>query len=111
MTKGTSIGQGAGESTVLVRLILLACDDATGEERIVGSLLKSIPMPPRLAPGMTLALDIFGERRLFHPTDILWDDARRVRIVEVEWRASDAARSLDTVKVHALSGRQRGVSS
>jgi len=106
--KGTFIDH-AAEPTVLVRLVLLAADEGTGEESVLGSFLKRIPMPSDLAPGMTFALVIFGERRVFHPTDILWDEARQLCIVEVAWMASEAARSLDRVKVHAVSGHQGGV--
>jgi hypothetical protein len=91
---------------VLVRLVLLAADEGTGEENVMGSFLKRIPMPSDLAPGMTLALDIFGERHILHPTDIFWDEARQICVVEVAWMVSDAARSLDTLKVHAVSGPQ-----
>ena len=108
MRKGTFIDHRAAEPAVLVRLVLLAADEGTGEESVVGSFLKRIPMPSDLAPGMTLALDIFGERHIFHPSDILWDDARQICIVEVAWMASEAARSLDTVNVHAGSGHQGG---
>ena len=109
MTKGTFTGHRAAEPAVLVRLVLLAADEATGEESVVGSFLKRIPTPSDLAPGMTLALDIFGERHIFHPTDIVWDEACQVCIVEVAWMASEAARRLDTVKVHAVSGHQDAV--
>jgi hypothetical protein len=107
--KSTFIDHSAAEPAVLVRLVLLAADEGTGEESVVGSFLKAIPMPSDLAPGMSLALEIFGERHIFHPTDILWDEARQTCIVEVAWLASDAARSLATVKVHAVSGPQERV--
>jgi hypothetical protein len=104
--KGTFIDHRAAAPAVLVRLVLLAADEGTGEARVVGSFLKPIPMPSDLAPGMSLALEIFGERHIFHPTDILWDELRDICIVEVAWMASDAALSLDTVRVHAVSGHQ-----
>jgi hypothetical protein len=106
--KRTFIDHRSAERAVLVRLVLLAVDEATGEAGVVGSFLKPIPMPSDLAPGMSLALDLFGERHTFHPTDILWDEARQICIVEVTWMASEAARSLATVKVHAVSGPQEG---
>ena len=106
MRKGTFIDYRAAEPAMLVRLVLLAVDEGTGEENVVGSFLKRIPMPSDLAPGMPLALDIFGERHILHPTDIFWDEARQICVVEVAWMASDAARSLDTLKVHAVSGHQ-----
>jgi hypothetical protein len=106
--KGTFIDHRAAEPAVLVRLVLLAADEGTREERVVGSFLKRIPMPSDLAPGMTLALDLFGERHIFHPTDIVWDEAGQICIVEVVWMVSEAARSLATVKAHAVSGHQGG---
>jgi hypothetical protein len=96
---------------VLVRLVLFAADEGTGEACVVGSFLKPIPMPSDLAPGMSLALEIFGERHIFHPSDIVWDEARHICVVEVAWMASDAALSLATLKVHAVSGPQEGVAS
>jgi hypothetical protein len=71
---------------VIVRLLLLARDEATGEELLVGSFLKGISMPPDLgSPQGTITLEIFGERRVFEPTDIIWDESDGVCIVEVEW--------------------------
>jgi hypothetical protein len=100
--KGVFIDRSA-EPAVLVRLVLLAADEITGEPTPIGSFLKKIPRPPDLAsPGMTLALEIFGERRVFHPTDILWDDTHHTCIVEIAWMASDAARSFETVKADAV---------
>ena len=99
----------AAEPAVLVRLVLFAADEVTGEESLVGSFLKPIPRPPDLAPGMTLTLEIFGEPRVFHPADIVWDEAHRLCIVEVAWMVSEAARGLETVKVNAVSGHQRGI--
>jgi hypothetical protein len=73
------------EPAALVRLLLLANDEVTGEQILVGSFLRRISIPPDLAsPHVQLALEIFGERRLFKPTDIIWDEAHRVCIVEVE---------------------------
>jgi hypothetical protein len=106
--KCTFIDHRAAEPAVLVRLVLLAVDEGTGEEGVVGSFLKPIPMPSDLAPGMSLALEIFGEQHIFHPTDILWDEARQICIVEVVWMASEAARRLATVTVQAVSGPQEG---
>jgi hypothetical protein len=80
------------EPAVVVRLILLTCDKETGEQMLVGSFLRRVSMPADLAsPRVQIALDIFGERRLFNPTDIIWDEARQVCVVEVEWMVADAA--------------------
>jgi len=80
------------EPVVVVRLLLLAKDEVTGEELLVGSFLRTISMPPDLAdPGVQIALEVLGERRLFTPTDISWDEAHQVCIVEVEWTVADAA--------------------
>jgi hypothetical protein len=109
--KGTFIDRRDAEPAVLVRLLLLAADEGTGEACTVGSFLKQIPMPRDLASGMPLALDLFGERHIFHPTEIVWDETRHICIVEVAWPASEAARSLETVRAHAVSARQEGVAS
>ena len=109
MTRGTFNSHRAAEPAVLVRLVLFAADEVTGEQGVVGSFLKRISMPPDLAPDMTLTLDLFGERRVFHPTEIVWDEAHHICIVEVAWMASEAARSLEAMKVHAVSGQQLGV--
>jgi hypothetical protein len=92
--KGTFIDYRAAEPAVLVRLVLLAADEGTGEESVVGSFLKPIPMPSDLAPGMTLALDIFGERHIFHPTTS--SGTRRVKSASSKlrgWRLKPPAAS------------------
>lgn len=109
MRKGTSIECRGAEPAVVVRLVLFAVDEVSGEPDVVGSFLKQIAMPPDLAPGMPLTLDIFGERCVFHPTEIVWDEAQHICIVEVAWMASEAARSLEAMKVPAVAEQQRGV--
>jgi len=77
---------------VLVRLLLIAVDEVTGEQRVVGSFLKQVSMPPDLAsPRVKIALEIFGERHVFKPTDIVWDEPNQICIVEVEWVVAHAA--------------------
>jgi hypothetical protein len=88
---------------VLVRLLLMAADEATGEERLVASLLKKISMPLDLAgPGVKIALELNGERRVFEPAHIVWEESRRVCILEVVWSVPDDARTLDRVKPEKL---------
>ena len=49
-------------------------------------------MPPMLAsPDVGIALQLQGERRVFKPTHVTWDETHRVCIVEVEWLVSDAS--------------------
>ena len=82
--------------TVMVRLLLLARDEVTGEELLVGSFLRRVSMPPDLvSPHATIALEIFGEHRVFTPTGIIWDEPHQVCIVEVEWMIEDAASIVD----------------
>jgi hypothetical protein len=46
-------------------------------------------MPRALVgPEMKLALQILGERRVLAPT-VLWDDAQRACILEIEWVVGD----------------------
>ena len=79
------------EPAVVVRLLLLATDEVSGEELLVGSFLRRVSMrPDQVSPGVNIALEIFGERRVFTPTDITWDERHRVCIVEVEWTIAEA---------------------
>ena len=49
-------------------------------------------MPPMLAsPDVGIALQLQGERRVFKPTHVTWDETHRVCIVEVEWLVTDAS--------------------
>ena len=82
-----ALGDGAPEEpAVVVRLLLLARDEVTGEALLVGSFLRRVSMPPDPdSLRVNIALEIFGERREFTPTDVIWDEAHRVWIVEVEW--------------------------
>jgi hypothetical protein len=82
----------SGVERVIVRLLLLARDQVTGEALLVGSFLKKVSMPPDLVgPGVDIALEIFGERRVFKPTDIIRGERHGVCIVEVEWMVADDA--------------------
>ncbi len=77
---------------VLVRLLLLARNEVTGEELLVGSFLKQVSMPPDLVgPGVDIALEIFGQRRVFKPSHVTWDGRDQMCVVEVEWTVDDAA--------------------
>ncbi len=74
------------EPAVVVRLLVLTKDEVTGEALLVGSFLKRVSMPPDLvSPSVEIALEIFGERRVFKPTAITWDEPHQACIVEVEW--------------------------
>jgi hypothetical protein len=79
------------EPAVVLRLCLRAVDEAGGEPRFVSSFLRRITMPPVLAsPAVDIALEIQGERRVLRPSNVIWDEAHRVCIVEVAWLVADA---------------------
>jgi hypothetical protein len=70
----------------------MATDDATGQPRLVSSFLRRSAMPPMLAnPNVDIALELQGERRVFKPTHVTWDEAHRVCIVEVEWLVAETS--------------------
>jgi hypothetical protein len=82
---------GPDEPVVILRLCLMAADDATGERRLVSSFLRRSSMPLTLAnPHVDIALELQGERRVFKPKHVTWDEARRVCVVEVEWLVAEA---------------------
>lgn len=82
--------------TVVFRLLLLARDEVTGEELLVGSFLKQVSMPQDLIrPGIDIALELFGERRVFKPAAIIWDEPNQVCVVEVEWMIADRPSIVD----------------
>ena len=86
------------EPGVVLRLCLMAPDEATGEPKLVSSFLKRSSMPLALAsPNVSIAIEIHGERRVFKPTRVIWDDARGVCIVDIEWLLADAASPADAV--------------
>jgi hypothetical protein len=79
------------EPAVVVRLSLMAADEASGLPKRVSSLMRRISMPPMLAsPHVEIALEIQGERRVFRPTHVTWDETCRVCIVEVEWLVAES---------------------
>jgi hypothetical protein len=86
-----SLGEDHGdEPAVILRLSLLAADEATGEPRLVSSFVRRSSMPAVLAsPNVGIALELQGERRVFKPTHVTWDETHRVCIVEVEWFVAD----------------------
>jgi hypothetical protein len=78
------------EPAVVVRLCLLAADEASGQPKRVSSFLRKISMPPVLASRhVKIALEVQGERRVFKPVDVTWDEAHRVCIIEVAWLVAD----------------------
>jgi hypothetical protein len=78
------------EPAVVLRLCLMAVDEAGGEPRLVSSFLRQITMPPVLAgSGVDIALEIQGERRVLRPSQVIWDETHRVCIVEVAWVVAD----------------------
>jgi hypothetical protein len=82
----------SGEPEVMVRLRLMAPDEASGEPKFVSSFLKRISMPVALAsPDVNIALELQGERRVFKPTQVIWDDTRGVCILEIVWLVAEAA--------------------
>ena len=86
------------EPGVVLRLCLMAPDEATGEPKLVSSFLRRSSMPLALAsPNVSIAIEVHGERRVFKPTQVTWDDARGVCIVEIEWLVADAASHADAV--------------
>jgi hypothetical protein len=81
-----------GEPAVFLRLSLMAADGVTGQPRLISSFLRRSSMPPMLAnPNVGIALELQGERRVFKPTHVTWDEANRVCIVEVEWLVAEAS--------------------
>jgi hypothetical protein len=87
-------GDRSDEPAVILRLSLMAADDATGEPRLVSSFLRRSSMPPMLAnPNVDIALELQGERRVFKPKHVTWDEANRVCIVEVEWLVAEAGQA------------------
>src|SRR5687767_10712881 len=90
-----SVGEGRpGEPAVILRLCLMAADETTGEPRLVSSFMRRSSMPPVLAsPHVGIALELYGERRVFKPTQITWDETYRVCVVDVEWLVADASAS------------------
>ena len=88
-----SLGEGRpDEPAVVLRLCIMAADDATGEPRLISSFVRRSSMPPMLAnPNVGIALELHGERRVFKPTQVTWDEANNVCIVEVEWLLAEAS--------------------
>lgn len=113
--EGASVADGNGGCTgeapaVMVRLLLLAPDPVTGRQQVVRSLLKPVAMSPELAcPGMTIALEILGERRVFQAADILWDQERQTAIVEVEWTLAGAADAIERQSARRRSSAGRSL--
>ena len=92
-----ALGDTATEApAVLIRLLLLARDEVTGEKLLAGSFLKQMSVPPDpIGPGIDIAVELFGERRVFKPTGIIWDQPNRVCVVEIEWMVADPESVVD----------------
>ena len=75
----------------------MAPDEATGEPTFISSFLKPTAMPLSLATGRGHRHRIAGERRVFKPTRVTWDDARGICIVEIVWLVADVARYAEAV--------------
>lgn len=88
-----SLGEGRPDQpAVILRLHLMAADETTGEPRLVSSFVRRTSMPPMLAsPDVGIALQFQGERRVFKPTHVTWDETHCVCIVEVEWLVTGAS--------------------
>lgn len=94
-----SLGEGRpDEPVVILRLCLMAADEVTGQPRVVSSLVRRSSMPPVMAsPHVNIALELHGERRIFTPTHVTWDETHRVCIVEVEWLVADETATADEI--------------
>ena len=83
-------GTPSPEPAVLLRLRLMAVDTETAEQRLVGSFVRPLAMPLALArPDVEIAVEIRGQRRVFKPTAITWDETHRACILEVTWLVGD----------------------
>lgn len=77
---------------VMLRLRLMAPDEASGEPKCISSFLRKTSMPLALASrNVNIAVEVQGERRVFTPTQVTWDEVRGVCIVEIVWLLADAA--------------------
>jgi hypothetical protein len=96
-----ALGDGEPEdAAVVVRLVLMAADQVTGEQEYVSSFVKRISMPPALVgPEMKIALEILGERHVFTPSAVVWDETHRVYILEVVWVVADHVHVAETAGV------------
>jgi hypothetical protein len=84
--------QPLSDSEVVLRLRLMALDEASGEPKCISSFLRKTSMPVALASrNVDIAVEVQGERRVFTPTQVTWDDVRGVCIVEIVWFLADAA--------------------
>jgi len=93
----------ADESGVVLRLCLMVPDEATGEPKFISSFLRKTSMPLALAsPDVNIAIEIQGERRVFKPTQVTWDDTRGVCIVEIVWLVADATSDVGALDEAAL---------
>jgi hypothetical protein len=80
------------EPAVVLRLSLLAADEATGQPRLVSSFVRRSSMPPVLASAnVDIVMELQGKRRVFKPTHVTWDETHRVCIVDVEWLVADVS--------------------
>ena len=87
------------EPAVLVRLFLMVDDGVTGEPTHVGTFVRRIAMPPSMvAPDVELALDLGGERHVFTPERVVWDETHRVCILEITWVVADHATLVETLE-------------
>jgi hypothetical protein len=86
-----SLGEGRpDEPVVILRLSLMAADEATGQPRLLTSFLRRTSMPSLLtSANLEIALELQGERRVLEPKHVTWDETHRVCIVDVEWLVAD----------------------
>ena len=83
-------GPPSAEPEVFARLFLMTVDADTGAQTLVGSFVRRLAIPPALVRAdMKVALDVAGERRVFEPTGILWDETQQVCFVEIVWVVAD----------------------
>jgi hypothetical protein len=87
------------DAEVVLRLSLMAPDDESGEPTFISSFLRPTSMPLALASrDVNIAVDIHGERRVFRPTQVTWDDARGVCIVDIVWLVADTGSAADVLE-------------
>ena len=76
----------------------MAPDEATGEPTFVSSFLRPTAMPVSLAsPDVNIAIDLQGQRRVFKPTQVTWDEARGICIVEIVWLVAEVPSHAEVV--------------
>jgi hypothetical protein len=101
-----ALGVAELDEPVLLRLLLMAADQVTGEQTLVSSFVKRIAMPPAMVgPDVEVALELLGERRVFKPTRVVWDDTHRLCILEIVWVVADHTDLADELEPETSGSR------